>query len=108
MFFADLDGVANVIAVAVRAQQDIDFLNILLGVGTHGIVHDPRIDDDGLPCGSFNAEGRMTQPRKLDAFQVHITTTPQSGPPALSNSRSAQLMVTSMMHSSCWMRSAEY
>jgi hypothetical protein len=60
--------------VTVRAQQDVDFLNIFLGVGTHGIVHDPRIDNDGLPCGSFDAEGRMPQPRKLDAFQIHFAT----------------------------------
>ena len=44
----DFDGVADVVAVAVRDQQRIDSLYLFLGRRAHRVVHDPGIDNDGL------------------------------------------------------------
>ena len=67
----DFDGVADVISVAVSAEQDVGLLHFFVGVRAHGIAHDPGIDEDGLPARSLDAESRMTQPREFDAFQIH-------------------------------------
>jgi hypothetical protein len=67
----DFDCVADVVTVAVRAKQDVGLLHFLVGLGTHGIAHDPRIDEDCLPGWGFNAERRVAQPREFDPFQIH-------------------------------------
>ena len=67
----DFDGVADVIAVTVSAEQDVGLLDFLVGLGTLGIAHDPGIDDDGLARRRFDAEGRVAEPGELDAFQIH-------------------------------------
>jgi hypothetical protein len=71
VFLDDFYGIADVVAVTVCDQQCVDLLHLLLGRGTGGIVHDPRIDNDGLPARRFDAKCRVAQPRKLNAFQIH-------------------------------------
>jgi hypothetical protein len=55
----------------MRAQQDVGFLYLLVSLRTHGIPHDPWIDENRFPAGSFNTKSGMPQPRQLDAFQIH-------------------------------------
>jgi hypothetical protein len=69
--FDDFDRVADVVAVSVRAQQDVNLLYFLVGLGAHGIAHDPGIDEDRLPARSLNTKSRVAQPREFDAFQIH-------------------------------------
>src|SRR5579863_2902924 len=71
MLLTDFDGVADVVPMTVGAEQDVDFPDFLFGLGTGGISHDPRINNDGLAARSFDPERRMAQPRKLNAFQIH-------------------------------------
>jgi len=56
----DLDRVADMIEMPVGAEQHVDFLDIFFFLGTHGIAHDPRIDEDGSARRSLNPESRMT------------------------------------------------
>src|SRR5271155_3236862 len=67
----DLDGVSDVIPVAVGAQKNIDLLHFFLGGRAHRVVHDPGIDNDGLPARSYDAKRRVAEPRKLNAFEIH-------------------------------------
>jgi len=67
----NLDGVSNVVAVTVSAEEDVDALHLFLGSRTHRVVHDPGIDDDGAAAGSADAKCCVTQPGKLNAFKIH-------------------------------------
>ena len=67
VLFDDFDGVTDVVAVTVGAEQDVDFLDVLLFFRAHGIAHDPRVDDDGLAAGGFDAEGGVAQPGEFDS-----------------------------------------
>ena len=71
MLIDDFNCVADVISVTVRAEQDVCLLHFLVGRGTHGIAHDPGIDEDGLARRGLDAESRVAQPRQFDASQVH-------------------------------------
>ena len=71
MFLDYFNRIADVIAVTVGDQKSIDLLHFLLGRRACGIVHDPRIDDDGLSTGRFDAKCCVAQPRKMNAFQIH-------------------------------------
>ena len=50
-------GIADVIAVAMGAEQDVDLLHVLLRIRTHWIIHDPRIDNHCFTRRRFNTEG---------------------------------------------------
>src|ERR1700727_2993465 len=52
---ADLNRIANVIAVPVSAEHGISFLDILFAFRACGISGDPRIDIESLPFRSLNA-----------------------------------------------------
>jgi hypothetical protein len=67
----DLDRVPDVVKVTVRAEQNVDLLDSLVGLGTHGIAHDPGVDDDGLTAGGLDAERRVSQPGEFNAFEIH-------------------------------------
>jgi hypothetical protein len=71
MLLDDFDSVANVITVAVSAQKNVDLLHSFLRSRAHRVVHDPGIDNDGLAAGSYQAKGRVAQPGKLNAFEIH-------------------------------------
>src|SRR5437588_4469937 len=71
VFFTDLDGVADVVTVRMRAKHHVEALEGLLVLGAHGIVHHPRVDEDDFSAGGLNAEGRVAEPVEFDAFQVH-------------------------------------
>ena len=71
MLLGDFNRIADVVEVAVGAEQDIHFLDVLLVLRALGIAHDPRVDDDDLAGWSFNAKGRMAEPGKFDSVQVH-------------------------------------
>jgi len=57
MLLRDFHRVADVVEVAMGAEQDIQLLDVLLRFGTLGIPHDPRVHDDGLPRRCLDAEG---------------------------------------------------
>jgi hypothetical protein len=57
--------------MAVGAEQDVGFLNSLFGLGTHGISHDPGIDDDGFTGSGLDTESRVSQSGEFYAFQIH-------------------------------------
>jgi hypothetical protein len=71
MLLDHFDGISNVIEVAVSAEKNINLLHIFLGRRTHWIIHNPGIDNYGLAAGSYDTKGRVAQPRKLNAFEIH-------------------------------------
>jgi hypothetical protein len=62
VFTADGHGIADVVAVSVGAEQNVDFALVLLGVRAKGILRNPWIDKEGLAFGGFNSEGGVAQP----------------------------------------------
>src|SRR5205085_8256136 len=68
--------VADVVAVPVGAKHDVDLVKLLVVVRTHGIIHDPRIDKDGLSAGRLDVKRRVTEPRDLNAIehQLHASS----------------------------------
>jgi len=60
MPLSNFHGVADVIKVAVGAQQDINLFDILFGLRAHGIAHHPRIHKYDLAIRSFNSESCMS------------------------------------------------
>src|SRR5262249_47574653 len=71
MLLGQLHAVANMVAMAMRAQHDVELVELFLVRRSHGIIHDPGIDEDVFAGRSFNKESGMTEPGELDAFQVH-------------------------------------
>jgi len=71
MLFDDLDRISNMIAVAMRAEQNIDVLHFFLERRTGWIIHDPGIDNDDFPARSNNTKCRVAKPRKLNALKIH-------------------------------------
>ncbi len=57
VLFAYIDGVSDVVAVAVSADEDVGALDVLIGVGALGIAGDPGIDVERLAFGRLDAEG---------------------------------------------------
>src|SRR5712692_2198667 len=55
----------------VRAEQHIGFLHVLFALRAHGIAGNPRIDVEGLPFRSLDAEGGMAKPREADSLKIH-------------------------------------
>lgn len=49
VFLGKLNGVADVVAMPMRAEHHIDLLETLLVVRTSGIVHHPWVNQDRLP-----------------------------------------------------------
>ena len=72
VLFADFDGVPDVIEMAVRAKQNVDFLDDLVLIRAHRISHDPGIDQNCFTSGCFNPKRCMAQPGQFDAVEVHI------------------------------------
>jgi len=87
MLLCDLYRITDVIEVAVGTEHDIHFFNVLLFLRTHGISHDPRIDEDSLAGRGFDQKSSVTQPRKFDSIQIHCRSFWQS---ALTNWHLAQ------------------
>ena len=73
VLLADFDRIADMVEVAVGAEHDIHFLDVLLLRRTGGIAHDPWVHDDALAGGSLNAKGRVAEPGKFDSVQVHLS-----------------------------------
>ena len=71
MLLRNLNRIADVIEVPMRAEHDVYFLNLLFFLWTHGIAHDPGINQDDFAAGSFDTEGRVPKPGEFDAVQVH-------------------------------------
>src|ERR1700751_4077283 len=71
MLVADFDRVADVVAVGVGAEHDVEMLDGLFFFRRHGIVHDPRVDEDGFAAGRLNAKGGVSEPGEFNAFEVH-------------------------------------
>ena len=72
MLLCDLDRIADVIEVAVGAEHDIDFLDVLLRLRTNGIAHDPGIDQDGLARGSFERKVAWPSQVSLMPFRFMV------------------------------------
>jgi hypothetical protein len=72
VLLGDFDRIANVIPVAMCAQQNVNLGDVLIRRGAHRIAHDPGIDDDCFSAGSLNPESCMTQPSEFDSFQIHL------------------------------------
>src|SRR4051812_47946600 len=47
---------------------------VLVLLRRSGILLQPRIDEQRLPCGSLDAEACMPEPRQLDALQIHLVS----------------------------------
>src|SRR4029077_13493191 len=60
------------ISVAVCAQENVHFLDLLLRVGAFGIAHDPRVNDKSLSTRGLDPEGSVAEPCELDAFEIHV------------------------------------
>ena len=59
------------IAMAVGAEQDVSFLDVFFVCGTHGITGKPRVDVEGFPFRCLKAKRGMTEPSKLNSFEIH-------------------------------------
>jgi hypothetical protein len=70
VLFRELHGVANVVAMPMRTQHDIDFLEVLFIVRTSWIVHHPRINDDRLSGRSLDMERGMPEPGDFVSFEI--------------------------------------
>ena len=57
-----LDGVADVVAVAVRERDHVDALRLELGLRTLRVSVEEGVDVDALPAGCVEAERRVTEP----------------------------------------------
>ena len=62
MLFGDFDCVANVVAMTVSAEQDVDCFYVFFFLWTCRITHDPGIDDDDFAFWSLNAESGVSEP----------------------------------------------
>lgn len=60
------DCVADVVRVPVRYQHQVKFIKGFERIGTYRVTHYPRIDEERLAV-RLNFEGRMPQPRELNA-----------------------------------------
>ena len=58
----ELDGVAEVVAVAVRERDHVDPLGLELRLRALRVPVQEGVDVDALPVGSVEAEGRVTEP----------------------------------------------
>ena len=58
----EVDGVADVVAVAVRDRDDVGALGGLLALGTLRIAVQERVDVDALAAGRVEPEGRVAEP----------------------------------------------
>ena len=72
MLLRNLNRIADVIEVAVGAEHDVDFLDVLLALRALGIAHDPGVDHDGLARRSLDAKRGVAQPGEFDAIQIHV------------------------------------
>ena len=70
---ADLNRIANVIAMPVGAEQRVGLPDVLLALRAHGITGNPGIDIEGPTFRRLDAEGGVTKPRELDSFRIHVT-----------------------------------
>ena len=57
-----LDGVAEVVAVAVRERDHVDPLGLQLGLGALRVPVQEGVDVDALPARRIEAEGGVTEP----------------------------------------------
>ena len=71
VLFCDFNCIADVVAVAMGAQHDVNRLDFFFVRRTCWISHYPGIDQDGLSFGSLNAEGCVSEPGELYAVQFH-------------------------------------
>src|SRR5207247_3654059 len=71
MFLGDGDGVADVVKMPVRTEQDVHFFDVLIFFRAHGITHDPGIDHDRFAGRRFDSESCVSQPGKFHAIQIH-------------------------------------
>ena len=71
VFLRDLHRIANVIEMTMRAQQHVNFVDLLFAFRACRIAHNPRINDDGLAAGGVNAKRRMTEPRDAKATKIN-------------------------------------
>jgi len=66
VLLADGNRVADVVAVAVGAQQYVHLFLLLLGFGTERILRDPRIDEKRLAFRGLDFECGVAQPSQID------------------------------------------
>ena len=60
VFLADVDGVSDMVAVAVGADEDVGALDVFVGFGALGVAGDPGIDVERLAFGRLDAESGVT------------------------------------------------
>ena len=73
MLLADVDRIANVITMAMSAEQYVGLLHVLLALRTPRIPGNPGINVEGLPFRRLDAEGGVAKPSELDSFKIHET-----------------------------------
>src|SRR5205085_11162671 len=65
----ELDGLADVVAVAVGDRDDVDPLGLLLALGALG-VGEERVDVDALAARGVEAKRGVAEPRELDVWHA--------------------------------------
>jgi hypothetical protein len=60
-----------VVEVAMRAQHDVNFLDVPFRPRTRGIAHDPGIDQNNFAARRFYAKSSVAQPSDFYAIEVH-------------------------------------
>ena len=71
VLLGNLNCIADVVALAVGAEQDIHFPEIFFCLRAQRIAHDPGVHQDGLPCRRFNAKRGVAEPGKFDTVKFH-------------------------------------
>src|SRR6185369_11932989 len=61
----NFDRVADVVTMSMRNEHEIDFLDLFFARRRLEVVHDPRIDVDGLAFGRLNAKCSVSDPSKF-------------------------------------------
>jgi hypothetical protein len=67
----NLNGIANVVAVAVRTNHYVALLHLFFILWTEGITQ-PWIDIHNRSVLRFNAEGCMAKPGQPVSLQIHF------------------------------------
>ena len=71
VLFGDGHRIADVVEVAVRANQNVDVLHVLFALRAHWIAPNPRIDVKGLPFWCFDTKCGVAEPGELDSLEIH-------------------------------------